>query len=242
MIKEKIMSEGKKENTVHSDSARNVESKAAKAAEEKDFETRALIRKLEELMEDFKEEQQIGSNLTGTDRRRLIGAGVRNYGFIDKSFDIARDNPQFMPPNFDLTLLNWNMHELEDFRQLMWVLQQFTQAASNAFLLQADACYRDALRIYGSLQEQTRNKVPGAEPLFQALRTFFSRSRRQPADEPTEMELERDIKQLLHGKADGEIVIKNESPRAQGGVHEVIDSVHRGRSAFKDVIEESSAT
>jgi hypothetical protein len=213
------------------------ESKEAKAAETKDLYTRRLIERLDELMADFMEENRIGANLTGTDRRRLIGAGVRNYGFIDKAFDIARDNGDFMPAHFDLTLLNWNMHELEDFRQLMWVLQQFLQAASNAFLLQADSCYRDALRIYSSLQEQTRNRIPGAEPLFRALQTFFSRTRRQPADEPTEMELERDIKHLIHGKADGEIVIKNESPHVSGGVHEVVDNVRIGRSAFKETVE-----
>jgi hypothetical protein len=91
------------------------------------------------------------------------------------------------------------------------------------------------------LQEQARNRVPGAEPLFRALQTFFSRTRRQPAEEPTEMELERDIKRLIHGKADGEIVIKNETPRMQGGVHEVVDSVRLGRSAFKEKVEGSIA-
>jgi hypothetical protein len=104
-------------------------------------------------------------------------------------------------------------------------------------MVHADSCYRDALRIYSSLQEQTRNRVDGAKPLFRALQTFFSRTRRQPADEPTEMQLERDINRLIHGKADGEIVIKNESPRVQGGLHEVIDSVHKGRSAFKGTAE-----
>jgi hypothetical protein len=92
------------------------------------------------------------------------------------------------------------------------------------------------LRIYGSLQEQTKSKVPGAEPLYNALRTFFNRRRRE-GDEPTEMELERDIKRLVHGKEDGEIIIKNETPHITGGFHQVIDSVHTGRSAFKETEE-----
>jgi hypothetical protein len=213
--------------------------KKAKAAEEKDLYTRNFIRRLESMIQEFMEEFQVDNNLTGTDRRRLTGSGVRNNGFIDKAFDIAHDNPTFMPPHFDVTLLNWNMNELEDFRQLMFVLQQFTQLASNAFLLQADLCYRDALRIYASLREQARNRVPGADPLFRALQTFFSRRRRDPNEEPTESELERDISRLIHGKADGEIVIKNESPHTTGGIHEVIDSVHSGRSAFKGTVEGS---
>jgi len=34
------------------------------------------------------------STMTVTERRRLIGAGVRNYGFIEKAWDIARENPE----------------------------------------------------------------------------------------------------------------------------------------------------
>ena len=132
------------------------------------------------------------------------------------------------------------MHDLEDLRQLVWVLQQFLQTATDAMFVQADICYREALRIYGSLQEQSRNRVTGARPLFEALRAFFSRRRRDPTEEePTEMQLERDVKRLIHDKADGEIIIKNETPRASGGVHEVIDDVHKGHSTFKGTVEES---
>ena len=214
-------------------------SKEEKAAEAKDLFTRQFIARVETLMDDFLEEFQINQNLTSTDRRRLTGAGVRNNGFMDKAFDIILDNPQFMPPHFDIDILAWNMREMEDFRQLFLVLQQFTQLASNAYLTQANHCYREALRIYRTLQEQADNRVPGAQPLFNALRTFFSRTRRQPADEPTYNEVERDMKSLLHGKADGEIVIKNETPRSSGGLREIIDTTHRGKSAFKETAEGS---
>jgi hypothetical protein len=48
------------------------------------------------------------------------------------------------------------------------------------------------------------------------------------------MEIERDVKRLIHGKADGEIVLKNERPNMTGGVHEVIDNVHKDKTAFKE--------
>jgi len=206
--------------------------------EEKDLYTRQFIARAEAIMDEFMRYMQVAANLSGTDRKRLVGSGVRNNGFINKSFDIARDNPDFMPPHFDVTLLDWNIHELEDLRQLMFVLQQFTQIVSNAYLIQTDVCYREALRVYATLQEQNRNKVPGAEPLFRSLQTFFSRSRRDPNEEPTEKQLERDVRRLIHGKADGEITIKNESPVTTGGIHEIIDSLHSARSAFKGTVEE----
>jgi hypothetical protein len=211
----------------------------AKTAPKKDAKNayvRTVIFQLEQEMQDFIRNEGIGENLTGTARRRLFSAGVKNYGFIDKAFDIAHDNPQFMPPNFNLNKLFDNLRDLEDLRQLMLVLQQFEQAVSNAFMLQADSCYRDALRIYGSLREQAKAKVPGADPLYKALLTFF-RKRRGEGDEPTEMELERDVKRLIHGHADGKITIENESPKIISGIHKVIDDVHTGRSAFKENIQ-----
>ena len=233
------MSESKAKKAEHESAT----AKAAKEAEKepKNENVQSVIRDIEFLMQWFLDNEGIGGGLTGTDRRRLVGVGVRNNGFIDKAFDIAIENPRFMPANFDVGTLATNMHNLEDLRQLMWTLQQFLQIVNNAFMVHADSCYRDALRIYASLQEQARNRVDGAEPLFRALATFFHKSRRQPADEPTEMQLERDIKRLIHGKADGEIVIKNEAPHLQGGLHEIIDSVHKGRSAFKETAEGSVA-
>jgi hypothetical protein len=211
-------------------------SQTAPAKNAKSAFVRTLIPQLEQEMQNFIANEGTGENLTGTARRRLFSAGVRNYGFIDKAFDIAQDNPSFMPPNFNLTKLFDNLRDLEDLRQLMLVLQQFEQAVSNAFMLQADSCYRDALRIYGSLKEQTKARVPGAEPLYDALRTFFKK-RRGESDEPTEIELERDLKSLIHGKVDGKVIIENESPKIIGGMHKVIDDVHRGRSAFKEKIQ-----
>ena len=36
--------------------------------------------------------------LSETERRRLLGSGVRRYGFIDKVSDFAIANPDFIPP------------------------------------------------------------------------------------------------------------------------------------------------
>jgi hypothetical protein len=201
-----------------------------------DAELAAFIKELESRMQYFVEREEVDSNLTGRDRQRLISAGVRNNGFIDKTFDIAHDNPEFLPPHFDMAAFTENVRKFEELRQLMLVLQQFQQIATNAFMQQSDVCYREALRVYGSLREQARGRVPGAEPLFQALMTFFRRRRRAGA-EPTEHELELDFKRLIHGKADGKIVIENESPRVTEGVHKVVDNVHKNRAVIKESVD-----
>jgi len=204
-----------------------------------------FINTITQLMQFFVQDHDANSALTGTERMRLIGAGVRNYGFIEKAWDIVRENPQFVPSNFSPAEFQQNIQRLDDYRQLSWVLEKFLQAVNEAMLLRADASFRDALRVYNSLKEQARGRVHGAEPLFRALLRFFRR--RRPAEEleetePTMKQLERDFNKMVHGKEDGEIIIKNEKPRMVGGVHEVIDNVHTGRASIKETAEGSVST
>jgi hypothetical protein len=189
------------------------------------------------LMNGFINSQEIDTTLNSTERQRLIGAGVRNYGFIEKAWDIARENPTLMPSQFDIARFNKNIQALDDFRQICWVLEKFLQAVNECMLIQADASFRDALRVYNGLRELTRGKVPGAEPLFLALLRFFRR-RRTPEElegeeKPTMKKLERDFMKMIHGKADGEIIIKNDQPHFIEGKREIIDDIRKGRASFK---------
>jgi replicative DNA helicase len=167
-----------------------------------------------------------------------MGAGVRNYGFIEKSLDVVSDNPELFPVNFNVTRFADNVRTLDVYRQLFWVLEKFLQTVNESMLVSADASMHDALRVYRVLQELTRSGVRGAEPLFRALNRFFQRPRHpEQGEEPTIPELERDFNKMVHGKEDGEIILRNESPHMQGGLHEIIDTVHKGRSAFKGTEE-----
>jgi hypothetical protein len=54
------------------------------------------------------------------------------------------------------------------------------------------------------------------------LQPFFQNMRRKNS-EPTQHEVERDVKALLHGQKDGKIIIENERPHLTGGKHTVVD-------------------
>jgi hypothetical protein len=118
------------------------------------------------------------------------------------------------------------------------VLEQFQHAATDYLLESSDSAYRDALRVYGSLREQARANVAGASALFAELLQYFTLHHRgRPGAEPTEKELERDFHSLVRGHKDGEIIVRNETPRAQGGVRTVIDDVHKNHGAIKETGE-----
>jgi hypothetical protein len=194
---------------------------------------------VQDQMTDFSQVEDIINTLSPAERKRLIGAGVRNYGFIDKAFDIANDNPQFVPSFLSIAEL-WNdMHDFEDVRQLVWVLEKFLQLANEAMLVRGDKILRDALFIYNNLRELSKARVPGAQPLFEALLKYFRRRTRPGEAEPTVKQLEKDFHALIHGTKDGKLVIENEKARTVGGKHLVVDRTrsNRNRGEIKETVE-----
>ena len=174
------------------------------------------------------------SALSDAERRRLLGSGVRRYGFIDKVADVAEDNPEFVPPFLDLETLERLLRDIENLRNLLVTLRQLLRVYSDLLLLTSDEGFRLALMYYNSVRDATRRRVPGAQAIFQTLQLFFRRQKPTP-EEPTEVEVERDVKALLHGKKDGKIVIENETPHVvRKGKHVVVDETYKNKANFRE--------
>lgn len=189
---------------------------------------------MDDLIISFREESEI--SLTDVERRRLMNSGIRRYGFIDKTSDVASAYPQFSPMNFSSTNLKNLMRDIEFFRNLLARIREFERLVSNALFTTSDDAFRMSLIFYNYVRYLARTGEPGAIAVFNMLQPFFSRPRRG-SSEPTDMEVERDVKALLHGKKDGKIVIENEIPQTKRGKHLVVDEVHKDK---KSVIETES--
>jgi hypothetical protein len=86
--------------------------------------------------------------------------------------------------------------------------------------------------FYNNVKAMSRRGDPMAKALAATLKTYFKKSK-PSSSEPTNKEILRDVKALEHGKKNGRIVIENISPHMTGGVHKVVDDVHKGKASFK---------
>ena len=141
-------------------------------------------------------------------------------------------NEDFIPSFLNEEQFKQNLRDLEIIRNINALLQQTLRLNTDILLILGDEAYRRALSFYGAVRDAARRRVPGASELYRIMQAFFHRGRR-PDEEPTEPELERDFHALLHGKKDGEIIIKNEKPHFVGGKHEVVDETHKPKGAWK---------
>jgi len=121
-------------------------------------------------------------------------------------------------------------------RDLQILAEQISRNIADSLLINGQEAYNQALIYYNSVRELSRRNVPGARELYENLNSIF-KPRRSPDQPETEIEEERDALKLLHGKADGEMIIRNEQPHMTGGAHEVIDETHHEKAAWKETEE-----
>jgi len=167
-------------------------------------------------------------NLTPIERRRLMGAGMRRYGFIDKLSDVITNT------KYESNEIKHCLRLLEMVRNLSVILETALRTNNDILLTLGNDAYRMALIIYRQIQIDSREGDAIAQTLFEILRKFFRPMGKRTSEEPTEAEVERDIKALLHGRKDGEIIVKNERDRIIKGKRTVVDETHKERAGFKE--------
>jgi hypothetical protein len=168
---------------------------------------------------------EFGATFTPSDRERLISVGIKNLGFIQTAYTQAQANPALVPGYMDMTEFKEAMEDMERKRVLLTLTEQFGKTLSDSMLADSDSAFHDALDFYNYVKSAARQRVNGAEPVYALLKPYFKRSKTGTA-EPTEKQIERDVKGLLSGSKEGRVTIENENPDRSGGHRHVLDEVH----------------
>ena len=167
------------------------------------------------------------------------GEGERKLGFTEKTIEISLSHPHLVPPHIAQRPLEDMMTRFYHTLDALHNAQNLLDLINRLRMAQVDELYQTALTIYRNLNTLTRDRVPGAEVLFRDLATFFERRNHHIlGDEPTEKQLLKDAKAVLHGKKDGKIVIEHEKPHAEGGFHKVEDDIYKSSEKTKIKITE----
>jgi hypothetical protein len=185
---------------------------------------------IKELLDSFSQ------HLRALDRRRLNGVGIKKLGFIERAYELALENGEFLPHYLTLEKFGKDIEYFMDFRSLTDVVSQIREQLWNITIQSADIAYTDALEFYASVREAAKRRVDAAETLNNALAIFFKHHRSE-TEEPTEKQAKRDFNSLLHGRHDGKLVVENIKPKLTRGRRKIIDETFKDTAEFKDTIE-----
>jgi len=196
-----------------------------------------IIKLLNEDLNGIKEMlDSFSQHLRALDRRRLNGVGVRKLGFIERAYEFALENAEFLPHYLTLERFGTDIQYFMDFRTLVDLVTQIREKLWNITIQSSDIAYTDALEFYASVREAAKRRVDAAETIHNALSPFFRRRHGETEAETEKQEL-RDFKGLLHGKHDGKLVIENIKPKLTGGKHKVLDETFKDSAKFRDEVD-----
>jgi hypothetical protein len=177
------------------------------------------------------------ANMRALDRQRHNGVGLRRLGFIEAAFRLSSKFPQYFPHWLSTPKFQADLDLFNAVRSLVEVCRSLEEKAWNINIEASDMVYTDALEYYSQVQDAARRRVDSAESIYNELNAFFKTHGNRHRDEPTEQEVERDVKALLKGKKDGKVVVENIKPKMTGGKHKVIDEKFTDSAEFKETEE-----
>jgi len=187
-----------------------------------------------ELLDNF------SAHLRALDRMRLNGVGIKKLGFIERAYELALENGEFLPHYLTIDRFGADLQYFLDFRTLVDLVTQIREKLWNVTLQSSDIAYTDALDFYAPVREAAKRRVDAAETLYNALSPFFKhpRSHMENGEEvPTKKEVLRDVKALESGRHDGKIVVENFKPKMTGGSRKIVDETFKDSAKFKGSAE-----
>ena len=186
------------------------------------------LNNINEVLDDF------AQHLRALDRMRLNGVGIKKLGFIERAYELALENGEFLPHYLTVDRFGADIEYFMDFRSLTDLVAQIREKLWNITIQSADIAYTDALEFYSSVREAAKRRVDAAETLHNTLSIFFKHHKGETEEQPTQKKALRDFKALQHGKHDGKLVIENISPKMTGGKHRIIDETFTDNAQFRE--------
>jgi hypothetical protein len=197
-----------------------------------------LIKTLSHSLNSIKEVlEEYAQHLRSLDRRRLNGVGIKHQGFIDRTLELAVDNPEFFPHYLTLEKFQDDDQYLVSFRALYDSAKQIQEILWNITIISSDIVYTDALEYYASVREAAKRRVDAAETLYKVLEVFFKRRKPTGSDGlpiQTEKDQIHDAIAYIHGAKNGKFLAENISPKLKAGVHKVIDEKFTDSESFSE--------
>lgn len=115
--------------------------------------------------------------ITAEEYRAMLKMGNKSFAFVEKAFELAKQNPGLCPPFLDMEAFEI---DFKDAHQLIPVINESKQIAE----IIADICaiagseaFKAALIFYNASKVAAENDVPGAKTVYEELRKRFPKGK-----------------------------------------------------------------
>lgn len=111
--------------------------------------------------------------LTPEERSVLPIMGDKTVAFVEKSLDMAKSNPQLLPPYLDIPELERDLKLAKALNPIINDLEIILSNLKDTSLLAGSEAYSAALVFYNTVKAAQRTNVSGAETIYNELKERF---------------------------------------------------------------------
>ncbi|MDR2260359.1 MAG: hypothetical protein LBE06_05370 [Azoarcus sp.] len=117
-------------------------------------------------------------NLSVEERREMFKMGEKSLAFVKKAHEFSRQNAQFCPPYLDAEEFEIDFSDAESLFGLRNLVAQFQAMLEDIVTVSGGEAFQSALLFYGSVRVAAKQGLPGAQPIYDELRTRFPGGKR----------------------------------------------------------------
>ncbi len=115
------------------------------------------------------------ATLSPDDRMELPKMGDKTVGFVLKTQEYCKQNPDLAPQFLDLEGLDTGVKAFEEIRAIYLPLLQITDSLRDSMLLAGSEAYSASLQFYNSVKQAAKSRVQRAETIYTDLAAKFPR-------------------------------------------------------------------
>jgi hypothetical protein len=117
--------------------------------------------------------------LTPTQRRTIAKMGDKTLAFVEKAYELAQSNPEFVPPFLNMPEFAIDFADATNLEPLFVAVGQLHSGVDDTQMLAGSEAYQAALVYYNSVKEAAIQNVTGAKAVYDALRVRFPHKKRR---------------------------------------------------------------
>lgn len=127
-----------------------------------------------------------GVALRPSDRRKLLKIGRKTTQFVQRTIEMTQQNPEMVPPYIDRQSMEDSYQMYNQMLIIISSVQQLERKVTDIMLKSGNIANSSSLSCYHAIKNASKDNVPGAQPVYDALKQRFKPVKRKSEPVPPE--------------------------------------------------------
>jgi hypothetical protein len=111
--------------------------------------------------------------LTPEERHKMLKMGEKSLAFVEKAHDFAHQNPELVPDYLDMDAFDVDFQDAHGLWRLINSIEQLLDNLSDTVMAAGSEALQASLVFYKSVKVAAAQDIPGAEAVYNELKTRF---------------------------------------------------------------------